>query len=94
MNSIELGPTSQDWLPEIASYQDRVKWLHSENQRLGQALQVEQGQRRCEVQKLRAQLNEALSPELLALRRELRKWRTRAHAAEGRIAAMLREGVR
>lgn len=83
----DLGPTSADWLPFIATpYQDAVKRLLAENRSLRAELATERKRHREDVRVLKAQLREGLSPELLALRRQMQKWRTRATVAEGRLS--------
>ena len=76
----------------IASpYPEAVKRLTDENRKLREQLTQERRARKDEIRVLRAQLREGLTPELIALRRELQKWRTRAVTAEGRLAACNRE---
>lgn len=92
--TIDLGPTSSDWLPAIADYQGAVARLTAENKALDATLNSEREASRVAVQKLRVQLTEGLTPELLVLRREVRKWRMRARAAEARFTASNREGAK
>lgn len=66
---------------EIESYKHAVKRLTSENKHLTAQLDEEQKAHREDVRKLKAQLNEGLSPELLVLREELEHQRERADRA-------------
>jgi len=76
-----------DLVDDRKSYQEAVRRLTAENRELKAALAEEGQLRRDEVRVLRAQLNEGISPELVTLRRELSRWRTRANAAESRLKA-------
>jgi hypothetical protein len=66
------------------AYRNAVKRLTAENLRLRETLRVEETKHCAEVNALTAQLAEGLTPELLVLRREVRRWRDRALAAEAR----------
>jgi hypothetical protein len=92
----DLGPTARDWLGKIAPdgyvYQEAVQRLTSENRRLREALGKEEANHKQDVKVLRAQLREGLSPELMVLRREIRQWRERALAAEGRFREVVKRG--
>lgn len=83
----DLGPTSGDWLPAVNSniYQRAVARITAENRRLREQLESAQAEHLADVRKLRAELNEAITPEMVVLRRELSRWRTRALAAEARL---------
>lgn len=72
------------------TYQDAVKRLTAENRQLREAASEAKRAHREEVQVLTVQLNEGLSAELIALRREVHKWRDRALAAEARKKATRR----
>ena len=67
---------------EISGYQHHVKRLTAESQELKDALATERAARKEEVRRLKAQLDEGLSPELLALRDELRRQRDRVTQAD------------
>jgi len=69
---------------EIEAYKRNVKRLTAENEELRAALAAERDGRKQEVGRLRAQRDEGLSPELIALREELGKQRMRADAAVAR----------
>jgi hypothetical protein len=73
---------------EIGSYQHHVKRLTAENKELSATLSAEQTARKEEVRRLKAQLDEALSPEMLALREELEHQRERADHAAREMTAM------
>jgi chromosome segregation ATPase len=66
---------------EIGSYQHHVKRLTAENEKLRADLAAAQAGHKVEVRQLRAQLDEGLTPELLALREELEHQRERADHA-------------
>lgn len=70
----------------IDTYRQAVKRLTDEKK----ALQVELAEARRahkqEVRKLRAQISEGVSAELVVARRELGRWKQRAQAAEQRLA--------
>lgn len=66
---------------EIETYQQAVKRLTAENEELKTALAAEQATRKQEVRRLKAQLDEGLSPEVITLRRELERQRERAGRA-------------
>jgi len=85
---VDLGPTSEDWRDEVgntAAYQNAVKQLTALNKSLNAQAESDRKAHRDEVRSLKAQLHEGLSPELMALRRQLQHWRTRALTAEGRL---------
>jgi hypothetical protein len=71
--------------PSIEVYRDAVKRLTAEIKQFQDELWQERQRRTQEVGLVTTQLNEGISPELLVLRRELRSWRERALAAEGRL---------
>ena len=87
MNS--ATPPAVDQKPD---YQGAVRRLTAENKRLRQELADQAHAHKKEIRKLEAQLRERLTPEITVLRRELRRWRDRAVAAESRLAN-LRRGV-
>lgn len=72
-----------DLLPE---YQEAIKKLTAENRELARTITTERQAHREETRKLAGQLNEGLTPEVLMLRREVKKWRSRALAAEARLS--------
>lgn len=74
----------------VALYQERVRVLTAENRRLTEELATERQANREARRKLSVQLNEGLTPELLTLRREVSRWRTRAQAAEARLIENVR----
>lgn len=94
MTDVDLGPTAADWAGRIAEgpYPAAVKRLKVQNDDLTMELQRVEAARKREVKALRAQLREGLSPELLVLRREIRQWRERALAAEGRFREAVKRG--
>jgi hypothetical protein len=63
---------------ELDSYQHHIKRLTAENQKLKADLAAEQTAHKTDVRRLKAQLDEGLSPELIALRKELERQRERA----------------
>ena len=75
---------------DIAPYQEAVRRLTAETAELHERLAERDTAHREDFRRLTAQLHEGLTPELLALRSELRNWRQRALAAEGRLANLLR----
>jgi hypothetical protein len=77
------GPDDDD----LDVYRRRVQALTAETQWLRAALNEARDARRRDVRRLRAQLREGLSEELLVLRRAERRWRHRALTAESRLAA-------
>jgi hypothetical protein len=85
--SARPSPLAYDQVPD---YQGAVKRLTAENKRLmaEMARQSAAGKRR--IRQLEAQLYEGLAPELAVLGREMRRWRDRALAAEGRLANLRR----
>lgn len=83
----ELGAHQQGTLD---SYQYAVRKLTAENKELRQQISALKTTHRQQERKLRAQLDEGLTPELAVLRRELRHWRQRAQVAEGRLASVKR----
>lgn len=66
---------------EIGSYQHHVKRLTAENEKLRADLAATHTAHKTEIRQLRAQLDEGLSPEILALREELERQRERADHA-------------
>jgi hypothetical protein len=74
----------------LASYQYAVRKLTAENKELRQQLTAAKVAHQREARRLRAQRDEGLTPEIAALRRQLRHWRERAVAAEGRLANVKR----
>jgi len=66
---------------EIAAYQHNVKRLTEDNKKLTEALAAERAARKEEVRRLKVQLDEGLSPEVLALRGELERQREKADSA-------------
>lgn len=66
---------------EIEGYQHHVKRLTAENERLKAARAAERAEWQQDVRRLKAQLDEGLSPELLALRQELEHQREKANQA-------------
>jgi predicted RNase H-like nuclease (RuvC/YqgF family) len=66
---------------EIGTYQHHVKRLTAENKELTALLASERSARKEEVRRLKAQLDEGLTPEILALRSELERHRKRADEA-------------
>lgn len=74
------------------TYQEAVKRLTTENRVLRGQLKIEQRAHRDDVQVLKAQLREGLTPELLTLRREVKALRTRVLTAESRLQEA-RKGV-
>lgn len=89
MNDLDLGPTARDWVPAIAApYQEAVRQLTAENRSLREQLAAEVRTHAGDVKVLKAQLREGLTPELLALRGDLQRWRSRATTAESRLNAM------
>lgn len=72
-------------LPDLDTYQAAVKRLTAENRELKEQLRLERAVHRQKVRELTGQISEGLTPELLVLRREVIKWRTRAQAAELRL---------
>lgn len=86
MSELDLGPTSADWLPTLAApYREAVKRLTAQNRELRELYEAAQRARVAEVKALKAQLREGLTPELIALRKEVTHWRDRAVTAEGRL---------
>jgi hypothetical protein len=77
-------------MSEIAVYQDAVKRLTAENKALRKQLADAVQSHGQEVGLLKAQLNEGLTPELIVLRGELKKWKNRAIVAERRLADIKR----
>jgi hypothetical protein len=72
----------QDVQSEIGAYQHRVARLAAEAGELTGKLVAERAARKEETRRLRAQLDEGLSPEVAALREELERQRQRAQRAE------------
>lgn len=94
--TVDLGPTSEDWVWSVVAptiYQERVKTLTAELKDCHCALAEEKSERRREVEKLRAQLREGLTPEILELRKSVSRWRGRAQAAELRLREARRMGA-
>lgn len=87
---MDLGPTSRDWLAEIARYKVSVKSLTVRNRtlelRLGKTIEAH----RSEIKVLKAQLREGLTPELIALKRKLSDCQERLRAAESKLAEVKR----
>ena len=69
---------------EISAYQHHVRRLTGEIRELTGTLAAERAARKEETRRLRAMLDEGLSPELIALREELEQQRQRAGQAEAR----------
>lgn len=67
---------------EIESYKHHIQRLTGENKHLAGRLAESQAAHKEEARKLRAMLDEGLSPELLALREELERQRELANKAE------------
>jgi hypothetical protein len=74
---------------ELNGYQHHVKRLTAENATLKETLATERKLHAREVKQLKSQLDEGLSPEVLALRRELERQRERANHAAARSKADL-----
>lgn len=70
---------------EIESYQHNVRRLTAESKELQDKLAALQQQHRDETRRLRAERDEGLSPETVALRKELAHQRERAAALEKRL---------
>jgi chromosome segregation ATPase len=87
VNAFQGHPSSAS---QLDAYQEAVRRLTAENRELNQKLGEVRRAHRQEIRTLEAHLNEGFSPELVTLRRELRKWKDRAHAAEGRLTEMRR----
>jgi len=81
-NRARLRREDESVQTEISAYQHHVKRLTDENAELRNKLAAEQESRKRETQRLRAQLDEGLTPEILALRKELERQRQRADKAE------------
>jgi hypothetical protein len=77
----------------LPPYQYAVKRLTAENRRLRAELAALERAHKRETRVLRAQLDEGLTPELTALRRQERHWRERAVRAEGRLASARRSAA-
>lgn len=75
-------------MSDVVVYQRRVKELADRVRVLDNALSAERTSRRSELRILQAQLREGLTPELIALRKEVTRWRDRAQAAEARLKEM------
>lgn len=85
---MSLGPTSTDWLPALTSvdtYQAAVARLTTQVRGYRTRLHALQAQHRRDVAALEVQLREGLTPELIALRKTVSQWRSRALAAEARL---------
>lgn len=72
----------QDVQSEIGAYQHHVARLTAEVRDLTGKLAAERAARKDETRRLRAMLDEGLSPELIAVREELERQRQRADRAE------------
>lgn len=69
---------------EVESYQHAIKRLTAERDQARSDLAASRATHKEEVRKLRVMLDEGLTPELLALRRELERHRERADKAASR----------
>lgn len=76
-----LRREDSDVRSEIEAYQHNVKRLTAENGKLKADLAAERAQCKQEARRLKALLDEGLSPELAALRQELEHQRERADKA-------------
>lgn len=93
--TIAPGTTSTDRLHAPASldvYQAAVRRLTAELKDCQAQLAGQQETQRREAARIRAQLNEGLTPELLELKKSLSRWRSRAQAAELRLRENRRTG--
>jgi hypothetical protein len=75
---------------EVPDYMAAVRRLTAEARRLRAELATQSKEHKRQVRALEVQLYEGLAPELAVLNRELRRWRDRALAAEGRLASLRR----
>lgn len=92
---VDLGPTSDDWVAALASpdvYQAAVRRLTAELRECRTQQAADRREHKAEADALRAQLHEGLTPEILHLRSDVSRWRSRAHAAELRLREARRSG--
>lgn len=93
--TVDLGPTSNDWVRALASretYQAAVKRLTAQLRERDHQLADMTRTHKRETEALRAQLREGLTPEIFELRRSVSRWRSRAQAAEARLREARRGG--